>query len=423
MRLYRRIVEKHPESAVAPIAERRTEPTAFIGWADVVRSGPSANRVDVVIMGDGYTLGHQRAFDELAEDVPAMFDRDEVFEEYFDYLNFIRANLVSKDDGVDGYGREEDTALDAYVAPTVQEHVAVKGDAVRKMLAELPEHDGVAICFVRAGLHGTGGNGWAAIGGRQESTVIHEWGHAFASLGDEYTEYTGHRGTVRERPNVSSSNDPDRVPWKHWLQADARGVGIYEGADGRVKGAFKPTSAGCVMGEEPQRFCVVCREALVLSIYRYVDPIDGASPEPFSKTNYELLFQRRPEHSRNRPAHEFEVRVMRPKSHHLEVSWWVVPLDKGENVTPPDLVAGASDRKLRPALEPFTQKPDKTSDYTKTGVHEFELDPDDYEPGRYQVICRVRDTTEIRGEKLPWVLKDEWGLLESERMWIVQVGP
>jgi hypothetical protein len=37
------------------------------------------------------------------------------------------------------------------------------------------------------------------------------------------------------------------------------------------------------------------------------------------------------------------------------------------------------------------------------------------------VICRVKDTTKLRGEKWPWVLKDELGLLESERAWWIEV--
>jgi hypothetical protein len=36
-------------------------------------------------------------------------------------------------------------------------------------------------------------------------------------------------------------------------------------------------------------------------------------------------------------------------------------------------------------------------------------------------VCRVTDTTLLPGEKWPWVLKDEWELLRSERCWWVQV--
>ena len=57
----------------------------------------------------------------------------------------------------------------------------------------------------------------------------------------------------------------------------------------------------------------------------------------------------------------------------------------------------------------------------KTGVHEFKVKAKDLEPGRYRVVCRVRDTTLLRGERFPWVLKDENGVLESERAWWVVV--
>jgi hypothetical protein len=38
------------------------------------------------------------------------------------------------------------------------------------------------------------------------------------------------------------------------------------------------------------------------------------------------------------------------------------------------------------------------------------------------VIVRVRDTTELRSERFPWVLLDQHGLLESERGWWVVVA-
>ena len=75
------------------------------------------------------------------------------------------------------------------------------------------------------------------------------------------------------------------------------------------------------------------------------------------------------------------------------------------------------------SLVPIAAKPKAESRGNKKGEHDFTLRPRELSAGRYRVVCRVRDTTEIRGEKLPWVLEDEWGLLESERMWLVQVGP
>ena len=46
---------------------------------------------------------------------------------------------------------------------------------------------------------------------------------------------------------------------------------------------------------------------------------------------------------------------------------------------------------------------------------------DELAPGLYRITCRVKDPTELRGERFPWVLKDERGLLESERIWWLEV--
>jgi hypothetical protein len=56
------------------------------------------------------------------------------------------------------------------------------------------------------------------------------------------------------------------------------------------------------------------------------------------------------------------------------------------------------------------------------GWHTLSLKRRDLAPGRYRLICRAKDTTEIRGDRWPWVLKDEEGVLESERAWWVEVS-
>jgi len=43
------------------------------------------------------------------------------------------------------------------------------------------------------------------------------------------------------------------------------------------------------------------------------------------------------------------------------------------------------------------------------------------DPGRYLLTCVVRDPVRPRGSKHPWVLKDDRGLLEDRRSWILVV--
>jgi hypothetical protein len=421
---YAKLAKDAPGTPEGIEAAERSQPSAYLGWADVVRRGPSKNRVDVVLLGDGYELEHLKAFDKLAADVPPLFDRVEPFREYAQYVNFLRAVMLSKDAGVDGFGREYDTALDGHTEATFAGHVAVDHGKVLRALAKIPDTDRLAIVFVKNGVLGTGGGGVATIGGREVKTVVHEFGHAFGWLADEYETAQSHEqgtGPVRDAANVSSTDDPAKVPWSHWLKAKHPGVGIYEGAAGRVHGAWRPTTTGCVMSDA-DTFCVVCREALVLRIYSIVDPIESCTPAPIrqgSKAALEL----------GDGGLAFEVDVMRPATHPLEVSWYLLPSTSlprsGDGASTRDDagVAGPAERARRGPLPEIVGAPVRVVRGNESGVHRFELKRSDVEPGRWRVICRVQDTAKVRGEKWPWVLDDPLGLLASERGWWIDVPP
>ncbi|MBK7876085.1 MAG: hypothetical protein IPJ77_10075 [Planctomycetes bacterium] len=419
---YQRVTERFPDSVVAKEAKERSKPSAFLGWADVVRNGPSKNRVDVVLLGDGYELEHLKAFDKLAGDIPPLFERQETFREYYAYFNFLRGACLSADSGVDGFGREYDTALNGHTTGTFAGHVAVDGEVVRRVLGKIPDTDGLAIVFVKTGVLGTGGGGIATIGGREVRTVIHEFGHAFGGLGDEYQTAQSHAqgsGPVHGAPNVSGTEDPKAVPWAHWLAAKHPGVGLYEGASGRPKGAWRPTSTGCVM-DSAEAFCVVCREQLVRSIYAIVDPIDACTPEPMKRGSAASL-------ALGEAGLEFKVEVLRPSTHAIEVRWWVLPegalpkSGEGASRTDDEGVASGGERARRGPLTPIAERPAQEVLANTAGKHAFRLQRSDLKPGRYRVICRAKDATKLRGERFPWVLSDPEGLLESERAWWVEV--
>jgi hypothetical protein len=56
-------------------------------------------------------------------------------------------------------------------------------------------------------------------------------------------------------------------------------------------------------------------------------------------------------------------------------------------------------------------------------LHRHVVLPKDLEPGVWRLVCRVKDATLLRGEKFPWVLKDDESLLASERAWWIEVPP
>jgi hypothetical protein len=413
-RAYRELAEDWPLTASGRTAARRARPNAYLGSAELARSGPSENRVDVVVMGDGFTLEHLREFDRLAATVPERLERLEVMREYAAYFNWRRADVVSAEDGIDGFGRTYDTALGAYVAGEVQGQVAIDRARVDEVLAELAAHDGLALVIVKQATLGTGGSGVAVVPLSDDRVLAHEWGHAFGGLADEYATFTGHR-QPGEAPNLSYSESPAAVPWRAWLERRVPGVGIYQGADGRERGAWKPVASDCVM-ENGEQFCPVCREAIVLAIHRRVDPIDGAAPPPIAPEAAGDLVPAAPP-GKTLACVDFEVRVMQPATHDLAVEWWVLPAAEAPREV---VLAAGADRVARGALAELAGRPaEKTR--SSSGRHRFKLDPEHLAPGRYRVLARVTDGGDARGDRHPWVLDDPSQLLASERGWWVRV--
>ncbi|HEX9793679.1 MAG TPA: M64 family metallopeptidase [Planctomycetota bacterium] len=414
---YRNIARRYKGSEPGAVALRRAQPNGFLGSKLVVDHGPSANRVDVVLMGDGYLLKKQESFDRLMESIPKFFERDPVFREYWNFLNVRRANVKSADDQVGGFGREADTAFRGGASGLSGGQVRVDHGRVRAALGELPEHDGLALVFVKSGSHGTGGGGIAAVGGRpSRELVLHEFGHAFGGLADEYSDDVGYKGDVGVAPNLSDSPDPAEAPWRHWLDAGVKGVGVHEGAAGRAKNAYKPTVRGCMM-DHGSLFCPVCREVMVLRVYSLVDPIDAAAPEAhgFDAADRALALA-------GALPHEFELTVLQPASHALDVAWYLFRAE--EAPVPPDAVRDRSgDRRARGPLPPIDAEAAAVTHPNARGMHRFKVDPDDLEPGLWRLVVRVRDQVLPAGEKVPWVLLDPRGLLESERGWWIQVEP
>jgi len=411
---FKLLSKEYADTPAGQRAASRAGESGFLCASDLLRHGPSRNRVDVVVMGEGFTLDQQDDFDTLSKVVLRNFPRSEVFEEYFAYHNFIRANLHSAESGVDGHNRTYDTALDARLSGGIQGQVAVSRQRVHAMLAELPEHDQLAIAFVKNGNLGTGGGGVASVGGRSPKTMIHEWGHAFASLMDEYSSNTGHRGQVENGPNVARTEDPDQVPWKHWLERRVSGVGIYQGAAGRPQGAWKPTN-NCIM-DVGVDFCPICREAIVLEIYRLVDPIEGCRPAPHDASSDPITIDMTRSVRELEPV-EFQVEILTPASHGLLVCWWVLPEEQAPPFSELDLDRSSKDRRVRGPLRPIEERPRQRSHRTGQRSVSFEVDPRDFDPGRYLVVCRVTDTARPRGAKVPWVLSDPAGVLQAERSW------
>lgn len=173
------------------------------------------------------------------------------------------------------------------------------------------------------------------------SVALHEGGHTFHGLADEYG---GTSTTCGEFQELNSTSDPAAEKWAHWLEYndernDTRPLppnlaarpygtfvqGIYEGSRYCDQGQYRP-SRDSEMNQLPQPFNMPSVEKIILDIYSIVEPVDA--------------------HTDNRkPLNDpggLEVRVVDPEI--LKIEWSVdgeVALGQtGECFVMPSLAAG-----------------------------------------------------------------------------------
>lgn len=415
VRRYAALAEEHPGTEAAAVAARRAAPNALLGWRPLAEAGPSENRLDLVLSGDGYELAHLDAFAGRATDAWRVLTRDEVVAEYEGYFDVWLAFVASAEGGIDAFGRSYDTAFDARDSGKTGHDVDLDRDRARALLSELPAWDGLALVLVRVGERGTGADGIGAVAERDVIAVRRVLGGALAGLADEIEEEQGVYTAPFAAPNISTTEDAARVPWAHWLAAGAPGVGVYPGGIGRVSGVWKPVASECAMNDSGD-YCRVCREAMVLALHRFVDPVESADPPPQpsdAAPDGDLAADGRL---------ELTVRAMTPAKHALEVAWYVLP-EHGAPPAPAPRPGSAElpDRRARGPLAPIDVEPVRRGKVDKRGHAAFAPDTSRLAPGRYRVVCRVTDPTRVRGDKLPWVLADPDGLLQSERGWWIRV--
>ncbi|MCA9564334.1 MAG: hypothetical protein KC561_12640, partial [Myxococcales bacterium] len=117
--------------------------------------------------------------------------------------------------------------------------------------------------------------------------VVHEFGHAFGLLGDEYViegNPCQHFEHVPDFPNISALHeDPSDVPWGSWLTAEVPlptplngeyndAVGLFSGAGGGCDDMYRPVPQ-CGMRSWGSPFCPVCTEQLIKRFYQMADVI------------------------------------------------------------------------------------------------------------------------------------------------------
>lgn len=298
-------------------------------WA-VVENGPPESKVDLLILGDGYTRDELPKFRDEARHLVAKLFESPPFRERKSDFNVWAIDRVSIDSGVD---RPSDsvyrrTAIGVSYDIFGSERYALTLDnrALRDVAAQAP-YEYIEI-LINGEKYGGGGiyNLFATTvtrSGSAKYVFVHEFGHHFAALGDEYytssVAYDTSAPVVEPwEPNLTAllgpagpkwrdlidSSTPVPTPWEKeeyekvqgrfqsrrrdlrarqapesemdalfaeeraWSgpflarQTQAGKVGAFEGAGYRARGLYRPTTDCMMFTRNVDYFCPVCSRAI-----------------------------------------------------------------------------------------------------------------------------------------------------------------
>jgi len=196
--------------------------------------GDSHARVDIAILGDGYTAGEEGKFRSDVQRFADLMLGYEPYKSMADKFNIWGVLKPSLESGCDepSRGVHRNTALGSTFDSLGSERYLLTEDnrVIRDVAANVP-YD-VLYIMVNHERYGGGGiynlfctftsdNQWS------EFVFLHEFGHSFAGLADEYysssTAYNDFypAGTEPHERNITAMSDPDNLKWKALIQGDA----------------------------------------------------------------------------------------------------------------------------------------------------------------------------------------------------------
>ncbi len=200
-------------------------------WA-VFDNGDPTRKVDLLILADGYTAKDKDKFrKDVTRLVGVMFDT-EPFKAHKKDFNVRAIDIASNQAGISnprkGIWRKSALGLSFNSFDSDRYVLTYENKNLREMAANAP-YDAI-IMLANDRKYGGGGifNLWATVTSDTEPAAyvfVHEFGHSFAGLGDEYytspVSYENYALPSVEPwdPNVTALFDPANLKWKHLMES------------------------------------------------------------------------------------------------------------------------------------------------------------------------------------------------------------
>lgn len=300
------------------------------------KSGDPATKVDLLILGDGYTAAERGKFEKDVRRLMDILFATSPFREHRQDFNVWGLCPPAEESGISrpSAGQHRRNPLGAtYDTFDTERYILTTENRALRDVASYAPYEFIEI-LVNGKTYGGGGifNQYATVAADSEwapYVFVHEFGHHFAALADEYyTSQVAYAPQTRRvepwEPNVTALLDPANLKWKDlvaagtplptpWskeqfeayeqkIQAQRRElraqnrpesemnklfaeerkredallasekyagkVGAFEGADYEAHGYYRP-EVNCIMFTRHKAFCAVCQRAIERVIAMY----------------------------------------------------------------------------------------------------------------------------------------------------------
>jgi len=219
-----------------PVQVKKERRVVRFPVSPVMENGAPSDKVDIVILGDGYAAGDMEKFRKDAQRFNDTMFRTHPFKERKKDFNVWRVDVVSGESGIDVPDKNEwrdNTLGTAYNTFGSARYVLTTDNKTLRDIAAAAPYDFICI-LVNDTRYGGGGiyNLYATtytnekVVGQEwqmDYVYVHEFGHSFAGLADEYyTSSTAYNdfylaGVEPWEPNITSLLDKGNVKWKALL--------------------------------------------------------------------------------------------------------------------------------------------------------------------------------------------------------------
>jgi hypothetical protein len=273
------------------------ESSPEVSYRTIQNNGNPSSQVDIAFLSEGYTEAEMDMFIKDVKDITNYIFTQQPFSEYQKEFNIYAVKSISQETGSDVPGKKEykNTIFNSsfYTFDSPRYLTSTETWKIRDIASVVP-YDHIII-LTNSFKYGGGGfyNHFSLSSINHQlskKVLIHEFGHGFAGLGDEYytsdVAYSDFYNLNVEpwEPNITTRTH-FKSKWKNMIKKEtpvptprkkkySGTIGLFEGGGYLPEGIYSPYMNCRMKSNVADSFCPVCQKAIERMILYYTGEME-----------------------------------------------------------------------------------------------------------------------------------------------------